>query len=404
MEKVDLPPQPQPPPAAVPGQYLPPGPNFQNQLPPPNVPGYVRPPPGSSGIQPPPLDSSQPISNVTPQRKTCNLCLDHLDLSPSNFPFKCPQCNLSQYCSACLKSWFLDACKNESKMPPKCCSIIPLSAVKKLMTVEEMALYKAKLEEWMTPGKLYCPVPTCSTFIPPRLYQKPAKKGFVQIDHSTVDDRNPVTADSQTQPSTDVKVGVACPKCSVQICTDCRSFTHNGHCREDLDPALAEQLKKWKIKRCPRCRTGVRKVYGCSHIECRCGAHFCWQCMQPADQCEGSCDDDQQDDSGVESDDVDGLAGYYDGDGHEFGPEPENEYTIGWNCQHRLAVPGYAVPEGAECHRCFRNIVRDAPEATQDATAEVEENGGERDTQLAWQCFRCSMIFCQDCREEIESR
>lgn len=127
--------------------------------------------------------------------------------------------------------------------------------------------------------------------------------------------------------------------------------------------------------------------------------------MQPADQCEESRDDDPQEESGIESDDVDGLAGYYDGDGHEFGPEPENEYTIGCNCQHRLTVPGYIVPEGAECHRCFRTIVQDAPGTTQLATAEAEteDKGGEKNMALAWQCVRCSLTFCQDCREAIES-
>ena len=131
----------------------------------------------------------------------------------------------------------------------------------------ELEPYKAKLEEWMTPEKLYCPVPTCSTFIPPRLCKKPARKGFVQVEQQIVDARNPETTESQAQPLTNAKANVECPKCLVQICTNCRSFTHDGSCKEDLDPTLADQLKKWKIKRCPSCRTGVRKVYGCSHIE-----------------------------------------------------------------------------------------------------------------------------------------
>ncbi len=167
-------------------------------------------------------------------------------------------------------------------MPPKCCSIIPLSAVAKLLSTSQIELYKAKYEEWATPDRIYCPVPTCSTFIPPRLYIKirqgqcTPNKGPFNLALSTQNDT----------PKKDIKPHVACPNCGISVCTRCRSLRHIGECPEsDLDPALEEQLKKWKIKRCPKCRAGVRKMYGCSHIECRCGAHFCWECLLPINQC-----------------------------------------------------------------------------------------------------------------------
>ncbi|KAG8829344.1 hypothetical protein FRC17_006734 [Serendipita sp. 399] len=31
-----------------------------------------------------------------------------------------------------------------------------------------------------------------------------------------------------------------------------------------------------KITPCPKCKTYVEKIYGCNHITCRCGAHFCF--------------------------------------------------------------------------------------------------------------------------------
>lgn len=131
MEKVDLQPQHQPTPLdAV---------DLQNQIPPLHVAGHGLPPPGNHDHQSPLLGPSHHHSNASSLLKRCNLCLEHLDVTPANFPFKCPQCNSSQYCAVCIKSWFLEACKNESKMPPRCCSIIPSSAVKKMMAVEEVS-------------------------------------------------------------------------------------------------------------------------------------------------------------------------------------------------------------------------------------------------------------------------
>lgn len=166
-------------------------------------------------------------------------------------------------------------------MPPKCCSIIPLSAVVNLLTNVQIDLYKAKYEEWATTDRIYCPVPTCSAFIPQRLY--------VDVRHrpgASPNDLPPITTLIAAQPKKEMKPHVACPTCNVTVCTKCKSLSHLEECPEsDLDPKLEEQLKKWKIKRCPKCRAGVRKMYGCSHVECRCGAHFCWECMLPISQC-----------------------------------------------------------------------------------------------------------------------
>jgi predicted RNA-binding Zn-ribbon protein involved in translation (DUF1610 family) len=167
-------------------------------------------------------------------------------------------------------------------MPPKCCSIIPLSAVTNLLNRSQIELYKAKYEEWATPDRIYCPIPTCSAFIPQRLYIKIRQGPSAQ--HNDSFNLGPSTQNDTSKK--DRKSHVACPTCGVAVCTNCRTLRHVGECPEsDLDPALEEQLKKWKIKRCPKCRAGVRRMYGCSHIECRCGAHFCWECLLPINQC-----------------------------------------------------------------------------------------------------------------------
>ena len=33
-----------------------------------------------------------------------------------------------------------------------------------------------------------------------------------------------------------------------------------------------------EVRPCPKCNTGWEKSYGCNHMTCTCGTHFCWGC------------------------------------------------------------------------------------------------------------------------------
>ncbi len=71
------------------------------------------------------------MANSNTARRKCMICLDEFfgeHIKP-NFPHSCGKCSAADYCTKCIKEWFIDASKNESKMPPKCCSVIPLSTI-----------------------------------------------------------------------------------------------------------------------------------------------------------------------------------------------------------------------------------------------------------------------------------
>src|SRR6266542_6521693 len=123
-------------------------------------------------------------------------------------------------------------------------------------------LYKAKYEEWSTPERLYCPVPSCSAFIPPRLYIEPSRTSQTPSPERHGAPTQSLGASVQRalgMKPLPTKPSVSCPTCSTSVCTQCRSPTHAGECpKSDLDPLLEEQLKKWKVKRCPKCRGGIR--------------------------------------------------------------------------------------------------------------------------------------------------
>ncbi|UPX12924.1 uncharacterized protein EKO05_0003456 [Ascochyta rabiei] len=202
----------------------------------------------------------------------------------------CRSCN-STYCVTCVKGMFLDACKDSTRMPPRCCVQVHLHHVKPHLTTEEITEYRSKYEEWSTPKPFYCPISTCSVFIPERLLSEQAgPKGKRKLGSGI---------ETPTSPN------FQCPKCEGEICVDCRQLAHPGSLCAILDLGVdvetAQLLKAWGYKRCPKCSQGLKRMYGCNHMECRCGAHFCWGCLKSRDECEGGCDEDGDDNYGSDS-------------------------------------------------------------------------------------------------------
>lgn len=216
----------------------------------------------------------------------------------------CRSCN-SVYCIPCVKSMFINACRDSTRMPPRCCIQIHLHHIKPHLTTEEVTEYKSRYEEWSTPKPFYCPVPTCSVFIPERILpQRAGIKGKRRVDSGI---GTPTSPDFQ------------CPKCKGDICVDCRQPAHKDRLCALLDLGVdaetAALLKSWGYKRCPKCSQGLKRMYGCNHMECRCGAHFCWGCLRSRDECEGGCyeDDDEDDGSDDEPDEPESLPTQNDG-------------------------------------------------------------------------------------------
>lgn len=212
----------------------------------------------------------------------------------------CRSCN-STYCIQCVRSMFIRACKDFTQMPPRCCVQIHLHHIKPHLTAEEISEYKSKYEEWSTPKPFYCPRPTCSVFIPERLLPRQAgSKGKRKADSGIGTPKPPM---------------LMCPKCEVEICIKCRQVAHTDTLCASLDLGIdaetAALLKAWGYKRCPKCSQGLKRMYGCNHMECRCGAHFCWACLRDRDDCEGGCyegeDEDEDNGSDFEPDEPEPL-------------------------------------------------------------------------------------------------
>ena len=207
----------------------------------------------------------------------------------------CRSCE-SEYCTACVRAMFVNASKSTTRMPPRCCVQIHLHHARPYLSPEEVAVFKAKYEEWSTLKPFYCPVPRCSTFIPDRLLPvrpDPSKK----------------RADSGM--GTPMALIFPCPSCATEVCLGCRQIAHPGSMcvatRSGVNIEMSALLKSWGYKQCPKCGHGLKRMFGCSHMECRCGAQFCWGCLNSRDACYGGCsdDDETEDELLTDSDEVD---------------------------------------------------------------------------------------------------
>jgi len=93
------------------------------------------------------------------------------------------------------------------------------------------------------------------------------------------------TSGVDSRPLADTSTLFFCGSCLSHICTDCKSLAHEGvSCAEYRDAtdgsnAFAEYRAANNVKDCPRCKAPMQKTYGCNHMTCRCGAHFCWVCL-----------------------------------------------------------------------------------------------------------------------------
>ena len=78
-----------------------------------------------------------------------------------------------------------------------------------------------------------------------------------------------------------------CPKCKKSYCLQCKTEWHKDMtCQEyqrsvnkdENDTKFEEYIKGNRLKQCPKCKRWVEKVSGCDHIQCSCGAAFCYMC------------------------------------------------------------------------------------------------------------------------------
>lgn len=241
----------------------------------------MRPDPPTPPTPPTPQDENQPNEPSTPE-EICLLCHQSVGRGQGGKSYKCEACD-APWCRGCVREVFLRACKHMYTMPPRCCQTIPLDQALPFFDPDEFTRIKEAYEEWQTPFPIYCPIPTCSAFISKTALAAPVISPSLECGSN---------GEYRMRP-------LRCPRCETLVCRKCKQVTHAGRPCPDLTeidgPLLHQNLKRWGYKRCPGCGHSIRKMYGCFHMRCHCGTHFCWKCLEPYNKCVG-CDSEFDED------------------------------------------------------------------------------------------------------------
>ena len=161
------------------------------------------------------------------------------------------------YCRDCIAQAFQVAF--DGKTLYSCCgNLVPVDIAARFLSRRFIAEYRLLALERETPNPVYCAAPNCSTFLPPASISGDAAR---------------------------------CTKCEQTTCRLCKQLAHQGVCAEDTaGQGVLDLARRERWQACGRCQQLVEKAYGCVHMTCRCGYHFCYVCGGAwGTVCNGSC-------------------------------------------------------------------------------------------------------------------
>ncbi|OAY65003.1 putative uncharacterized protein, chloroplastic [Ananas comosus] len=208
---------------------------------------------------------------IQPSEATCPICLCELE-----DPYRLEECGHS-FCRNCLIEQCESAIRSHDGFPlcctkERCGEPLLLVDLRSLLSCDKLEeLFRASLGAFVgSSGGAYrfCPTPDC-----PSVYKVCPRDG---------------------EPGRPF----VCGACGVETCTKCHMEFHPSVSCEryrefKVDPDLS--LEEWRegkdfVKDCPSCGHTIEKAEGCNHVECLCGKHLCWVCLESFD-CSDSCYD-----------------------------------------------------------------------------------------------------------------
>ncbi|CAK9169698.1 unnamed protein product [Ilex paraguariensis] len=190
----------------------------------------------------------------------CPICLCELEDG-----YRLEDCG-HEFCRLCLVEQCESAIRSQGGFPMRCThqgcgALILLADLRSLLSSEKLEeLFRASLGAFVAAsGGTYrfCPSPDC-----PSVYR---------------------VADSGTDGTP-----FLCGACYAETCTRCHMEYHPylscekyREFKEDPDSSLKEWCHgKEHVKKCPICGFTIEKVDGCNHVQCKCGRHICWACLE----------------------------------------------------------------------------------------------------------------------------
>ncbi|KAI9722878.1 MAG: hypothetical protein M1812_001326 [Candelaria pacifica] len=306
----------------------------------------------------------------------CPFCFDNLKKA-EHIELECGHV----LCKPCTTTFFDHAINNESQFPPKCCDlVIPFDTAELFLDLSMIRAYHENELEYYTIDRVYCAESSCSAFINPDF-----------VDRANL---------------------ALCGKCGTITCKPCRAVKHEGEC--EIDPQTEEVLKLGRDEgwqRCFRCRHLIAISHGCNHMQCSCGAEFCYVCAAPWKRCEcpmmfGEEDGDEAfiDENADEDEVVEWEAARHDdddddphlgtdwwtdtegADANDPRPEPQLE------AEPVVRVPRVFTEEQQVCTHSFR----------QGWPASICHRCQWQADYFIMACQHCAVTVCRDCSERLQ--
>lgn len=214
------------------------------------------------------VSSSHQLVESPDNGPSCPICLCEVDDG-----YQLEGC-MHLFCRECLVEQCDSAIKNQDSFPI-CCAYqgcgnpILLTDLRTLLSNDKLEeLFRASLGAFVASSAgtyRFCPSPDC-----PSVYRV----------------ADPKTADTL----------FVCGACYSETCTRCHLENHPyltceryREFKDDPDSSLIEWCKgKDQVKSCSACGHVIEKVDGCNHVECKCGKHVCWVCLEffsSSDEC-----------------------------------------------------------------------------------------------------------------------
>ncbi|KAK9948166.1 hypothetical protein M0R45_003754 [Rubus argutus] len=191
---------------------------------------------------------------------TCEFCYGEKHLSDSFNVNGCPHF----YCQQCIVNFVVSKLENNVTYivcpEPGCRGVLDLQYCQPILPKDVFDWWGKALCENVILGSestdkyFYCPFKNCSALL-------------VLEDEYVMDKSQ-------------------CPHCKREVCLKCKVPWHTEFdcdkfqkLRNNGEDEMVMQLaKKKKWRKCPNCNYYVEKKDGCTHIKCRCGYGFCYNC------------------------------------------------------------------------------------------------------------------------------
>jgi len=219
------------------------------------------------GKQPAGMPPQRSVTTSTAATVACAVCLTKTGAGG----FARHACGHAYCLDPCLARSFTTATRQTDLLPLRCCGQpIDVRLVEMVgLSTSAIDAFRAAHEEATAANKMYCPVPTCSTFL--------------NVGHllSTL----PPKADARDFP---------CRGCKTRLCLRCKDEAHgettcaaaaSARAAASEDEAVRSLAAAAGWRTCTGCGSLVELLFGCNHMTCRCGAAFCYACGVPWKGC-----------------------------------------------------------------------------------------------------------------------